>query len=569
MLTERGAPSVSRELRMIAGVAMERDGKTPVVGPFEEETVPLRRVAVSADMPPKMPPMRFVRDSMPPIKFAGWRPRRTLARRIYVYLRSHNLQIVLTLITLAVAVGASWLLLRMGLATPIASSLRAMDLDEERIALVSQAIVTLGGAFVAAALTRKRLAALIGACIYVLFWYILPFIDHAQHPPVGPGGVMLVPRPGALEQVTLTLVAFGIVAAGAGAALGGAFGALTTAPIITLFTSLWRLARHKRATDRASIARAPLSLALAAVVVFALMVIGSNAGSLLMYGLASNLYRLNTAEHQGKAPLQGSVSLIHFFSPTLGAERNFFIYLPPSYTIATAQRYPTLYILHGSPGGPGDWVQGGKAGEIEDALVTAGKMRETILVTPDGNGPTVRISEWANTYDGRQRMEDAIVSDLVQYVDSHYRTLANAADRAISGNSEGGYGAVNLALHHPEVFSQAASFGGYFEAPTSETGVFGNSSSSATTATLAYNSPSQFIFTTGGNRAAHRVTFYVCVGKSDRVNLYTSGVNFAAKLAQVGAKSQLITSSGAHSWSVWISQLTTTMSLMEPPETTA
>lgn len=493
-----------------------------------------------------------------------------LSARLFAYGRAHRLEILATVAALVLGIFVSWLLQQIGFAAPIASSLRAMDLDEERIALVSQALATLGGAFVASAVTRRRFAALVGACGYIAFWYILPFVVSAQHPSASAGGVTLVPRPGALEQVTLTLAGFGVVAAGAGAALGGAFGSLAIAPVITLGLGMWQRLRHRSAGERVQATRAALSLALAAVFVAALAVVGGNAGSLLMYGLTSNLYRLaGTGNHQAQTPLHGSISSVHYFSPALGAERTCFVYLPPTYTIATSQRYPTLYVLHGSPGGAGDWVRGGKAGEIEDALVTTGKMRETILVFPDGNGPTVRVSEWANTFDRRQRMEDAIVEDLVGYVDKHYRTLAVAADRAIAGNSEGGYGAANLALHHPDVFSEAASFGGYFEAPPTETGVFGGASSPSAAVVRAYNSPSQFIFTPGGNSAARQVVFYVCVGQHDRMNLYTSGVDFAAKLKQVGAQVQLITSPGAHSWSVWIDQLTTTMALMEPPATIA
>jgi S-formylglutathione hydrolase FrmB len=65
-------------------------------------------------------------------------------------------------------------------------------------------------------------------------------------------------------------------------------------------------------------------------------------------------------------------------------------------------------------------------------------MRDTILVLPDGNGSITRSSEWANSFDSRQLMEDAIAQDLVAYVDAHFRTLAAPSYRAIGGLSEGG-----------------------------------------------------------------------------------------------------------------------------------
>jgi enterochelin esterase-like enzyme len=41
----------------------------------------------------------------------------------------------------------------------------------------------------------------------------------------------------------------------------------------------------------------------------------------------------------------------------------------------------------------------------------------------------------------------------VSYMDSHYRTIPNAASRGLTGHSMGGYGAVRIGMKHPEVFS--------------------------------------------------------------------------------------------------------------------
>ena len=50
------------------------------------------------------------------------------------------------------------------------------------------------------------------------------------------------------------------------------------------------------------------------------------------------------------------------------------------------------------------------------------------------------------------RWEDAIVDDLVPYVDGAYRTLPRPAARGISGHSMGGFGALSVAMRHPDVF---------------------------------------------------------------------------------------------------------------------
>ena len=58
-------------------------------------------------------------------------------------------------------------------------------------------------------------------------------------------------------------------------------------------------------------------------------------------------------------------------------------------------------------------------------------------------GKSVTTGDW----------EDFVVSELVQYVDSHYRTIPNRASRGLAGHSMGGYGTVRLGMQHPEVFS--------------------------------------------------------------------------------------------------------------------
>ena len=69
-----------------------------------------------------------------------------------------------------------------------------------------------------------------------------------------------------------------------------------------------------------------------------------------------------------------------------------------------------------------------------------------------------------NSFDHRQWIETYVAVDLVAYVDHRYRTLADVAHRAIGGLSMGGFGAMNIAVHHPDVFGTVISLGGYYRA---------------------------------------------------------------------------------------------------------
>jgi pimeloyl-ACP methyl ester carboxylesterase len=83
-------------------------------------------------------------------------------------------------------------------------------------------------------------------------------------------------------------------------------------------------------------------------------------------------------------------------------------------------------------------------------LIANGSIQEMILVVADGVN-TLGGSFYVNS-PVTGNWEDFIAKDLVSYVDANYRTLPNAASRGISGHSMGGFGALNVAMKHPEVF---------------------------------------------------------------------------------------------------------------------
>jgi len=284
----------------------------------------------------------------------------------------------------------------------------------------------------------------------------------------------------------------------------------------------------------------------------------------LTFGPTNSLYRYSVAQAPGVgaggAPT-GRVIQARFASAHLhGALRTVYLYLPASYATHPAQRYPTLYLLHGSPGGPYDWFGAAHAASIADALIASGRMRETILVLPDGVGPVFRSSEWANSYDGRQRIEDAITQDLVAYVDAQYRTLPTPTYRAIGGLSEGGYGAANIALHHPELFGAAIVLSGYYMA---QGPVFGPSSDANAVSYRRYNSPLLYLQTPAGIQAAHTIVFIVGDGSADGYYLRQSTL-LAHALQRMRASVTFLVAPGGHSWSLWTTLFTRAAPLVEP-----
>jgi S-formylglutathione hydrolase FrmB len=73
-----------------------------------------------------------------------------------------------------------------------------------------------------------------------------------------------------------------------------------------------------------------------------------------------------------------------------------------------------------------------------------------IVVMPDGDG-----SIWNDQIDGIIRNETYVAGYVVPFVDRHFRTIRDRRARAITGVSNGGYGAMLLAAKHPDLFGVA------------------------------------------------------------------------------------------------------------------
>src|SRR5579863_1493639 len=130
------------------------------------------------------------------------------------------------------------------------------------------------------------------------------------------------------------------------------------------------------------------------------------------------------------------------------------IYLPPDYD-AAPERYPVLYLLHGYTATDRGWMNPEYVGiaEMMDRLIQNHAIRPMVVVMPNDFN-RFGGSFYANSVLSGN-WEDFIADDLVTYIDAHYRTIAEADARGIAGHSMGGYGAIRIGMHHPDVFSAA------------------------------------------------------------------------------------------------------------------
>ena len=177
-------------------------------------------------------------------------------------------------------------------------------------------------------------------------------------------------------------------------------------------------------------------------------------------------------------------------------DRDINIYLPPGYFEMENKRYPVIYYLHGYGGTNRSWTITHKSSkdraipwdiiprkilkrvdmdrilEFEnlDTLIYNGDLPPFILVQPDGSLHTPNIdgrkdfrgmvaqkgSFYINSPFSGNYM-DYIIKDIINYIDTNYRTIPDREHRALMGGSMGGFGTLYLCLHHPEKFISAAS----------------------------------------------------------------------------------------------------------------
>ena len=153
----------------------------------------------------------------------------------------------------------------------------------------------------------------------------------------------------------------------------------------------------------------------------------------------------------GTEVLAQQVEYKTFQSRLLGRELRYGVYVPPSYSASPAKKYPVLYFLHGLFEDETRWSSRGQTDQIMNRMIAEGKIGEFVVAVPFGG-----TSFYTNLRDGSEKWEDVIVTEFVPIIESAYRVNASRLTRGISGTSMGGYGALKIAMKHPDLFGSAS-----------------------------------------------------------------------------------------------------------------
>lgn len=127
------------------------------------------------------------------------------------------------------------------------------------------------------------------------------------------------------------------------------------------------------------------------------------------------------------------------------------VWLPPQYFSNPRQHFPVIYLLHGNPGQPTDWLTA--AGGAATFLSVAQGGHPVIVVMPEDIQNNLTGDSLCVDSPAQGNAETYITKDVVAAIDDKLRTITNAKGRGIGGLSMGGFCGLNLGLKHPDLYS--------------------------------------------------------------------------------------------------------------------
>jgi enterochelin esterase-like enzyme len=138
----------------------------------------------------------------------------------------------------------------------------------------------------------------------------------------------------------------------------------------------------------------------------------------------------------------GQIEQFKIDSQYLDAGLRFRVYTPPCYQENMMRLYPVLYLVHGQTFNDDQWDRLG-VDEAADQLISGGEIAPFIIVMP---------YDISSNQPSRDHFGDAVVEELLTWIEANYRSLDDREHRAIGGLSRGASWAIHLGLTHPELF---------------------------------------------------------------------------------------------------------------------
>ena len=265
---------------------------------------------------------------------------------------------------------------------------------------------------------------------------------------------------------------------------------------------------------------------------------------------------------------QSRIDCNAFNSQILKHPIHYCVYLPASYdagaSMHPAESYPVLYFLHGLGDNERTLFNSGGWTLLDD-LRRQHKMGEFLIAAPEG-GQTFYI----NSADGSVRYGDFFWREFLPLIETKYRVSKGRNNRAITGISMGGYGALRLAFSHPEMFSavsaqsaalitespQELDTAARSGAPLSKVlaAVFGNPID-----VHHWNDNSPFVLARKNAASLRKLAIYFNCGQDDNYGFEKGAAALHEQLLKEGVKHEFHPYPGDHSLSYFLAHFTEVM----------
>lgn len=232
----------------------------------------------------------------------------------------------------------------------------------------------------------------------------------------------------------------------------------------------------------------------------------------------------------------GALSSKYYYSNVTKSWRRLFVYTPAGYNENTALNYPVVYIQHGGGEDERGWAVQGFADVILDNLIASGKAKPMLIVIANGN-----VSTGGGGYSsaGMASFKEEMCQNIVPFIDKTYRTLPNAANRALCGLSMGGGQAFYTGLVNLNIFAHVGVF---------SSGIFGGINS-PTGSSFDAEKEIPGLLSQSVHFNSKLKLFYISVGQQDPRFSFTS--NAVKNFQDRGLKVTYQSFPGDHEWQVW------------------
>ena len=164
----------------------------------------------------------------------------------------------------------------------------------------------------------------------------------------------------------------------------------------------------------------------------------------------------------------GNITENIYFSEITKDWRRNFVYLPPGYFENSEERYPVLYLQHGSYEDETGWASQGHTNLILDNLIASGKAKKMIVVMDNGYAYKPEAMQNAKNGYPKSSFEEVLIEEVIPNIDKKFRTKSSREDRAIAGLSMGANQTMRIIMNNLDLFAYYGGFSGTSNYPGKE-----------------------------------------------------------------------------------------------------